>query len=270
MGMPKGQPRLTYNRMSGSFGTRLPCLVHGRVVLVDHRLVAVATVRVQGFRQERLGGGNVCLERAVLAAVRVLRRSSGKQAAAAHLVASGRGAALCVFSAVSAARLPLAGPSTDASSPAVRACVPGAQHLGRGKTHRSAAFYLAPSRAWELLLGALLAAGTVPPVRRPALREVLPLFGLALIAWSASTFSDETPFPWLSALLPCVGAALIIYAGQHRSTVTKETRSRRRRPRPCSASPSSPPSCPGDTSNSHSANGSWRRGGSGCSPAPPW
>jgi peptidoglycan/LPS O-acetylase OafA/YrhL len=83
-----------------------------------------------------------------------------------------------------------------------------------GVEHRpEATFYLAPTRAWELLLGALLALGVVPPLRGPHLRETAALLGMGLIAWSVFTFSSQTPFPGPQALLPSVGAALLIHAG---------------------------------------------------------
>ena len=76
-----------------------------------------------------------------------------------------------------------------------------------------AAFYLAPMRAWELLLGALLAMGALPPPRRQAARDALSVAGLAFLLWSVFTFSAETSFPGASALLPCLGTALLIHAG---------------------------------------------------------
>ena len=81
-----------------------------------------------------------------------------------------------------------------------------------------AAFYLAPTRAWELLLGALLASGIAPSVRFPVLREALAIVGLALIVYAVFHFSSATRFPGSSALIPCLGAALLIYAGQGERT----------------------------------------------------
>ena len=75
------------------------------------------------------------------------------------------------------------------------------------------AFYLAPARAWELLLGALLATGAVPPPGRQWVRDSLSLLGLGLIAWSVLALSSATPFPGMAALLPTLGAALVIHAG---------------------------------------------------------
>jgi peptidoglycan/LPS O-acetylase OafA/YrhL len=82
------------------------------------------------------------------------------------------------------------------------------------QTDGGSAFYLPHSRAWELLLGALLAIGAVPAVRSHALAGVLGILGLALIGGSVLLYKDTTPFPGLSALVPCVGAALIIHAGR--------------------------------------------------------
>ncbi|HEY3146818.1 MAG TPA: acyltransferase family protein [Dongiaceae bacterium] len=82
------------------------------------------------------------------------------------------------------------------------------------RVDRTAAFYLLHSRAWELLLGALLAIGAVPAIRSRALATMLGLAGLALIAGSVLFFKTQMPFPGLAALAPCVGAALVIYAGK--------------------------------------------------------
>ena len=83
-----------------------------------------------------------------------------------------------------------------------------------------AAFYLMPFRAWELLLGALLALRAFPTVRSRLLRNVLAGFGLGAILISAVAFSSTTSFPGLSAVIPCLGAALIIYADESGPTLT--------------------------------------------------
>ena len=77
----------------------------------------------------------------------------------------------------------------------------------------TATFYLAPARAWELLLGALLAVQAFPPLRRRWRLELAGVLGLALIAWSVCAFTSETPFPGANALFPAGGAALLIYSG---------------------------------------------------------
>lgn len=77
----------------------------------------------------------------------------------------------------------------------------------------TAAYYLLPWRAWELGIGALLALGMVPPLRAPWLREAAAALGLAMILGAVVFLDKSTPFPGAAALLPVLGAALIIQAG---------------------------------------------------------
>jgi len=78
------------------------------------------------------------------------------------------------------------------------------------------AFYLLPSRAWELLLGAVVA---VWPLRSPKglTSDVLTAGGLALIAFGVASLDSDSSFPGLNAASPCVGSALVIYAGKSSS-----------------------------------------------------
>lgn len=76
------------------------------------------------------------------------------------------------------------------------------------------AFFLAPFRGWELLLGAGLAI-TGQPFKPDhgigaGLRALTAWGGIALIAWSVVAFRDSMVFPGLNALAPAVGTALII------------------------------------------------------------
>lgn len=75
-----------------------------------------------------------------------------------------------------------------------------------------AAFYSSPARAWELLLGALLAVARIKSPLPPPLARILPVAGLAMIALAGVGFDATTPFPGRAALLPCLGAALVIVA----------------------------------------------------------
>lgn len=77
----------------------------------------------------------------------------------------------------------------------------------------SAAFYLAPARAWELLLGALIAVDAFPALRRGAAAGAA-LLGLVLLTAGYVLVTPTSPFPGLLALLPCLGAALLIHAGR--------------------------------------------------------
>lgn len=84
----------------------------------------------------------------------------------------------------------------------------------------SAAFYLMPFRVMEFAIGAALAS--MEQHRRiqlpAAVQQALPIAGLALIALSALTFDEKTAFPGIAALVPCLGAALVIAGGS--ATVT--------------------------------------------------
>jgi peptidoglycan/LPS O-acetylase OafA/YrhL len=80
------------------------------------------------------------------------------------------------------------------------------------------AFYLAPFRAWELLLGSLVALGFFPPIRAQWFRETMALAGAGCIVWSIFLFTSRTVFPGFNALVPCIGTALIIHSGRHGSS----------------------------------------------------
>ena len=86
----------------------------------------------------------------------------------------------------------------------------------------AAAFYSSPTRAYELMFGALIAIGVFPIVKSKYLSEALTLAGFALIALSAIAFNTGTPFPGSNALIPCLGAALIIHCGAtHNTAIAK-------------------------------------------------
>ncbi|MEA3389551.1 acyltransferase family protein [Sphingobium sp. CCH11-B1] len=72
-------------------------------------------------------------------------------------------------------------------------------------------FYLLPARAWELLAGALLALGIVPPVSRRWMREALGLAGLLAIGATVLLYDKNSPFPGLGALPPVLGAAALLH-----------------------------------------------------------
>jgi peptidoglycan/LPS O-acetylase OafA/YrhL len=74
-------------------------------------------------------------------------------------------------------------------------------------------FYLFPTRAWELLVGSLLAFAR-PSLPQAWMRSLAAILGLALIVGAGVIYDSKTPFPGLAALAPCLGAALLIVAGQ--------------------------------------------------------
>lgn len=81
-------------------------------------------------------------------------------------------------------------------------------HKGRAL----AAFYLLPARAYELLIGAVLAAGSVHAIlaRSPVLRHGLGWLGIAGIVLAAVIYDANTPFPGLAALLPALATACVL------------------------------------------------------------
>jgi len=81
-----------------------------------------------------------------------------------------------------------------------------------------AAFYMTPFRAWELFIGVLLALAHRRrwfrgAAKRPILLSALALLGVLAILLPAIAYGPETRFPGWSALLPCLGAALVIGTG---------------------------------------------------------
>jgi len=79
--------------------------------------------------------------------------------------------------------------------------------------HPSAAFYLLPTRAWELLCGAFVALIPSAWILRTRLsREVVSFLGISCILIPCCLYTKATPFPGLAALLPCIGTAMYIWA----------------------------------------------------------
>ena len=80
-------------------------------------------------------------------------------------------------------------------------------------SHPDANFYLIPTRAWELMIGALVALHLVTsPNREPHsfLAEASSLMGLFALIFSIIWFDETVPFPSAYGLIPTVGTALII------------------------------------------------------------
>lgn len=82
----------------------------------------------------------------------------------------------------------------------------------------SAAFYLLPSRAWQLGLGGLIAIGAFPKVERQGVRNLLCVAALGMIGASILFVTEDwlIPAPW--ALPASLGAALLIAYGDGAAT----------------------------------------------------
>ena len=76
-----------------------------------------------------------------------------------------------------------------------------------------AAFFLLPTRIWELALGSLIAL-TLPARPTPSipsvLRESLAAVGLGAVVYAVLSFDEKTPFPGIYALVPTIGTALVL------------------------------------------------------------
>ena len=75
------------------------------------------------------------------------------------------------------------------------------------------AFYLIPSRFWELGLGALLTYGEGYRQQRSSVATGVTACGVMLIGLAVFAVNSASPFPGLLALLPCGGTALVILGG---------------------------------------------------------
>ncbi|WP_116377044.1 acyltransferase family protein [Mycobacterium sp. MFM001] len=76
------------------------------------------------------------------------------------------------------------------------------------------AFFSLPTRAWQLALGGLIALTVGQWRRLPALPGAITGWaGLALILLGCTIINANTPYPGIAALLPVIGAALVIGAG---------------------------------------------------------
>lgn len=89
-------------------------------------------------------------------------------------------------------------------------------------TYPTATFYLLPTRMWELLLGALIAFFPARGFLSKKCAEVGATAGGCLILFSVWAYSKETPFPGWAAIVPCLGAALLIwFGGAHNPVVSR-------------------------------------------------
>lgn len=78
----------------------------------------------------------------------------------------------------------------------------------------AAAFYSLPTRAWQLAVGGLIALTVVRWRRLTAIpAAIMGWAGLALILLACTSLSPSTLYPGTAAILPTLGAGLIIAAG---------------------------------------------------------
>ena len=77
----------------------------------------------------------------------------------------------------------------------------------------STIYFLMPFRVFEFAIGAALVWLIKYQPKNKIVLEPLVAIGLAMIAYPVFTYTEDTLFPSYNALMPCIGAALIIYSG---------------------------------------------------------
>lgn len=85
-------------------------------------------------------------------------------------------------------------------------------------------FYMLPTRAWELLIGAFVAfyySKHNIKKHKYWTSELGSLLGFALIGYAIFAYNEKTPFPSLYALVPTIGAALIIVFATNKTLIGK-------------------------------------------------
>ena len=75
------------------------------------------------------------------------------------------------------------------------------------------AFFMSPPRAWEFLIGGLVASPGFPVLRHPLAQQIARGVALVVIAIPMFSLRQGPGFPGFNALAPCVGAAMFIWSG---------------------------------------------------------
>jgi peptidoglycan/LPS O-acetylase OafA/YrhL len=83
----------------------------------------------------------------------------------------------------------------------------------------SAAFYLGPTRAWELLFGGLISLKGRKFTLCQNQNTVAALIGLALILFPICLYTPSTKFPGVAAIPPVLGSGLLIWTGINSTTL---------------------------------------------------
>jgi peptidoglycan/LPS O-acetylase OafA/YrhL len=84
----------------------------------------------------------------------------------------------------------------------------------------SAAFYLLPTRAWEMLAGGILFLLQHQITKNTTQLKLLEIIGFSFIISSIIIFDSQTLWPSWNALLPTIGTCLVIAANQKRSILS--------------------------------------------------
>jgi peptidoglycan/LPS O-acetylase OafA/YrhL len=84
----------------------------------------------------------------------------------------------------------------------------------------SAAFYLLPTRAWEMLAGGLVFLLQQQFTKNSTQLKIYELLGFSFIVASIAVFNSQTLWPGWKALLPTIGTCLVIIGNQGHSILS--------------------------------------------------
>ena len=86
-----------------------------------------------------------------------------------------------------------------------------------------AAFYLLPTRGWELLVGVFAAFYLKynTYLKSHSINQALSLLGFGMIVFSIIAFNKKTPFPSLYTLIPTIGTGLLILCAVPKTVIHK-------------------------------------------------
>lgn len=86
----------------------------------------------------------------------------------------------------------------------------GASHY---RPESGANYFFVPTRAWELLLGAVLAIGGTPRIGSRLATQSLAVASLLAIAIVVRLYTGDTPYPGTAATVPCLATAALLVTG---------------------------------------------------------
>jgi peptidoglycan/LPS O-acetylase OafA/YrhL len=77
----------------------------------------------------------------------------------------------------------------------------------------ASAFFMSPPRAWEFLIGGLVASAGFPVLRNALAQHIARGIALVVIAIPIFGLRQGPGFPGFNALAPCIGAAMFLWSG---------------------------------------------------------
>jgi peptidoglycan/LPS O-acetylase OafA/YrhL len=83
----------------------------------------------------------------------------------------------------------------------------------------AASYFLAPSRAWALLLGGVLAMSGQRWPKSKIANELLAAAALVTLGFVTNQYGPDIQYPGWYAIAPCAASAILIQTGRHQSTL---------------------------------------------------